>query len=108
MEAFAVLVLLTQVLVTLVHASGMENLAENWIKQLKKESQGMDMVRKVEELEMVSKVEVEKMVETSGVLVIFAPQNSLGCILHSQLARLCLASLEITTIKILEIKSHVR
>ena len=87
MEAFTILVLSIQVLVTLVHASGMENLAENWIKQLKKESQGMDMVRKVEELQMVSKVEVEKVVETSGVLVIFAPQNSLGCVLHSQLAR---------------------
>jgi len=76
-----------KVLVTLVHASGMENLAENWVKELKKESQGMDTVRKVEELEMLSKVKVEKVVETSGVLVIFAPQNSLGCILHSQLAR---------------------
>ena len=100
MEAFAILVLLTQVLVTLVHASGMENLAENWVKELKKESQGMDTVKKVEELEMLSKVKVEKVVETSGVLVIFAPQNSLGCILHSQLARLYLASVEITTIKL--------
>ena len=78
----------------------MENLAENWVKELKKESQGMDTVRKVEELEMLSKVKVEKVVETSGVLVIFAPQNSLGCILHSQLARLYLASVEITTIKL--------
>ena len=48
----------------------------------------MDEVQKVEELEMVSEVEVEKVVETSGVLVIFVPQNSLGCVLHSQLARL--------------------
>ena len=74
-------------LVTLVHPIGRDNLAENWIKELKKESQGMGKVQKVEELEMVSKVEVEKMVEASGVLVISTPQNSLGCVLHSQLAR---------------------
>ena len=83
----SILVLLNQVLVTLVHAKGMENLAEKWIKELKKESQDMDKVLKVEELEMMSYAEVEKVVEASGVLVISAPQNSLGCVLHSQLAR---------------------
>ena len=72
-----------QVLVTLVHAIGRDNLAESWIKQLKKESKGMGEVHKVEDLEMVSMVEVE----TIGVLVISTPQNSLGCVLHSQLAR---------------------
>jgi len=76
-----------KVLVTLVHAIGTENLAEQWTKDLKKESQDMDKVLKVEELEMMSNAEVEKVVETSGVLVISAPQNSLGCVLHSQLAR---------------------
>ena len=85
--AIIVLFLLAQVLVTLVHAKGMENLAEKWIKELKKESQDMDKLQKVEELEMMSKTEVEKVVERSGVLVISAPQNSLGCVLHSQLAR---------------------
>ena len=65
----------------------MEDLAEKWIKELKKESEGMDKVGRVEELEMVSKLEVSKVVEKSGVLVISAPQNSLGCVLHSQLAR---------------------
>ena len=86
-EPMSILVLLTQVLVTLVHATGMENLAEKWTKELKKESQGMDKVLKVEELDMMSNAEVEKVVETSGVLVISALQNSLGCVLHSQLAR---------------------
>ena len=72
-------------LVTLVHAIGRENLAETWIKDLKKESE--DTVVTMEDLWMMSKVDVEKVVETSGVLVISAPQNSLGCVLHSQLAR---------------------
>ena len=75
----------TKVLVTLVHAIGRENLAETWIKDLKKESE--DTVVTMEDLWMMSKVDVEKVVETSGVLVITAPQNSLGCVLHSQLAR---------------------
>ena len=78
----------TKVLVTLVHAIGRENLAETWIKDLKKESEDTEKVVKVEDLWMMSKVDVEKVVETSGVLVITAPQNSLGCVLHSQLARL--------------------
>ena len=75
-------------LVTLVHAIGRENLAETWIKDLKKESEDTEKVVAVEDLWMMSKVDVEKVVETSGVLVISAPQNSLGCVLHSQLARL--------------------
>ena len=83
----SILVLLNQVLVTLVHAKGMENFAEKWIKELKKESQDMDKVLKVEELGTMSNAEVKKVVETSGVLVISTPQNSLGCVLHSQLAR---------------------
>ena len=77
----------TKVLVTLVHGTGMEDLAKVWLKELKRESNEVEKVLAVVELENLSKTEVETLIEQAGVVVVSTPHNSLGCVLHSQLAR---------------------
>ena len=62
-------------LVTLVHAIGRENLAETWIKDLKKESEDTEKVVTVEDLWMMSKVDVEKVVERSGGNIVGNPSK---------------------------------
>ena len=77
----------TKVLVTLVHGTGREDLSELWIKELKRDSDEIEKVLAVVELENLSKTEAETLVEQAGVVVVSTPHNSLGCVLHSQLAR---------------------
>ena len=77
----------TKVLVTLVHGTGREDLAQLWLKELKRESDEVKKVLPVAELENLSKTEAGTLIEQAGVVVVSTPHNSLGCVLHSQLAR---------------------
>ena len=71
----------------MVHGTGREDLSELWIKELKRDSDEIEKVLPVAELENLSKTEAETLVEQAGVVVVSTPHNSLGCVLHSQLAR---------------------
>ena len=71
-----------------MHGTGREDLSELWIKELKRDSDEIEKVlTTVVELENLSKTEAETLIEQAGVVVVSTPHNSLGCVLHSQLAR---------------------